>query len=611
MANHNLPTIASTYVNVLAEIDGRLDDIAMAFNTEHTASTNIPTNTIRWNATNKYWEKYNGTVWAIWTTSLNVNINGSVGATTAYSGAFTTLSTTGLAALAAGSTVGGSAIITAGSTNTFTNAQTFSNSTSPIVSSKIGPSTTNQHTIPLIASDTFALLSATQTLTNKTYSAGTLTGTFSGSATLSGEVTFSNSTAPIISTKIGPSALQQHTLPVVTSDTIVVAAASQTLTNKTLSTGTIYNGSAITMAYGGHGGTTASSARSNLGLAIGTDIPALTGTGASGTWPISIGGNALTVTSVTSQQIIDGLGYTPVSTGSTGFAPQSTTYTKTEVEAIKQALVDSLSLKAPSASPTLTGTITVSGATTFSSTVTGLTKAMVGLSVVDNTSDINKPVSTPQEAALQTIRDSIASAASTLPFTSITSKPTTLAGYGITDFSGGATAITKITNSTNTNSGTTGALVVTGGVGIGQSLYVAGTTILGSYINTRGLLETVALSGAATGTILFDSMTQAVMFYPSASTGNFSINIRGNSANTLNTTMAIGSSLTIALLVTNGATPYYLTSLQVDGTVVTTKWPNASRPISGNANAIDCYTFTVIKTANSTYTVIASRSPMI
>ena len=45
MANHNLPTIASTYVNVLAEIDGRLDDIAMAFNTEHTASTNIPTNT--------------------------------------------------------------------------------------------------------------------------------------------------------------------------------------------------------------------------------------------------------------------------------------------------------------------------------------------------------------------------------------------------------------------------------------------------------------------------------------------------------------------------------------------------------------------------------------
>ena len=537
MANHNLPTIASTYVNVLAEIDGRLDDIAMAFNTEHTASTNIPTNTIRWNATNKYWEKYNGTIWSIWSTSLNVNINGSIGATTASTGAFTTLSTTGIAALAASSTVGGSAILTAGSTNTFVNPQTFSNATSPIVSLKIGPSTTNQHTIPLIASDTFALLAAAQTLTNKTYSAGALTGTFSGNATLSGQITFSDSTAPIISTKIGPSALQQHLLPVVTSDTLVVAAAAQTLTNKTLGTGTVYNGSTVTLAYGGHGGTTASSARTNLGLAIGVDIPGLTGTGTSGTWPISIGGNAVTVTSITSQQIIDGLGFTPVSTGSTGFAPQTTTYTKTEVEAIRQALVDSISLKAPSASPTLTGTVSISGATTvsgaatFTNTVTGLTKTMVGLANVDNTADINKPVSTPQETALQVIRDSIAAAASTLPFSSITSKPTTLAGYGITDFSGSATPITTITNSTASTSSGTGALVVTGGAGIGGALYIGGKAVLGSYSTVKSMMESVTVGGAASGAMAFDVMTQAVMYYPTAATANFSIAIRGNSAN--------------------------------------------------------------------------------
>lgn len=617
MANHNLPTIASTYVNVLAEIDGRLDDIAMGFNTDHTASTNIPTNTIRWNATNKYWEKYNGTVWAIWTSALNVNINGTIGATTASTGAFTTLSTTGIAALAASSTVGGSAIITAGSINTFTNAQTFSNTTSPIISSKIGPSSTNQHTIPLIASDTFALLAAAQTLTNKTYSAGALTGTFSGSATLSGQITFSDSTAPIISTKIGPSALQQHLLPVVTSDTIVVAAASQTLTNKLLGTGTVYNGSPLTLAYGGHGGTTASSARTNLGLAIGTDIPSLTGTGATGTWTINIGGNATTVTSITSQQVIDGLGYTPVSSGSTGFAPQATTYTKTEVEAIRQVLVDATSLKAPSASPTLTGTIsitgatTVSGATTFSNTVAGLTKAMVGLTNVDNTTDMNKPVSTPQESALQVIRNSITASQSTLPFSSVTSTPTTLAGYGITDFSGGATPIITVNNGTASTSSGTGALIVTGGTGIGGALYIGGKTVLGSYGNVKSLMETVTLSGAATGAISFDTMTQAVMFYPTAATGNFSVNIRGNSGNTLNSILNVGQSLTVALVVTNGTTAYYLTSLQVDGVTVTAKWPNASTPISGNASAIDCYTFTVIKTAASTYTVLASRSPMI
>ena len=611
MANHNLPTIASTYVNVLAEIDGRLDDIAMAFNTEHTASTNIPTNTIRWNATNKYWEKYNGTIWSIWSTSLNVNINGSIGATTASTGAFTTLSTTGIAALAASSTVGGSAILTAGSTNTFVNPQTFSNATSPIVSLKIGPSTTNQHTIPLIASDTFALLAAAQTLTNKTYSAGALTGTFSGNATLSGQITFSDSTAPIISTKIGPSALQQHLLPVVTSDTIVVAAAAQTLTNKTLGTGTVYNGSTVTLAYGGHGGTTASSARTNLGLAIGVDIPALTGTGASGTWPISIGGNAVTVTSITSQQIIDGLGFTPVSTGSTGFAPQTTTYTKTEVEAIRQALVDSISLKAPSASPTLTGTVTISGATTFSSTVTGLTKAMVGLGNVDNTADMNKPVSTPQETALQVIRDSIAAAASTLPFSSITSKPTTLAGYGITDFSGGATPITTITNATASTSSGTGALVVTGGAGIGGALYIGGKAVLGSYSNVKSMMESVTLGGAATGAISFDTVTQAVIFYPTAATANFSVNIRGNASTTLNSILNVGQSITIALVVTNGTTPYYLTGIQVDGVTITAKWPNAAVPTAGTVSAIDSYTITVIKTAASTYTLLASRSGMV
>jgi hypothetical protein len=40
--------------------------------------------------------------------------------------------------------------------------------------------------------------------------------------------------------------------------------------------------------------------------------PAKTGTGASGTWPISINGNAATVTTVTSAQITTGLGYTPI-----------------------------------------------------------------------------------------------------------------------------------------------------------------------------------------------------------------------------------------------------------------------------------------------------------
>lgn len=49
---------------------------------------------------------------------------------------------------------------------------------------------------------------------------------------------------------------------------------------------------------------------------------------------------------------------------------------------------EELALKAPLASPNFTGT------------VTGVTKAMVGLANADNTSDVNKPVSTAQQTAL-------------------------------------------------------------------------------------------------------------------------------------------------------------------------------------------------------------------
>ena len=48
----------------------------------------------------------------------------------------------------------------------------------------------------------------------------------------------------------------------------------------------------VPLSKGGTNAATASAARTNLGLAIGTDVPSPTGTGASGTWAINISGNA-------------------------------------------------------------------------------------------------------------------------------------------------------------------------------------------------------------------------------------------------------------------------------------------------------------------------------
>ena len=80
----------------------------------------------------------------------------------------------------------------------------------------------------------------------------------------------------------------------------------------------------------------------------------------------------------------------------------------------------------------------------------------------------------------------------------------------------------------------------------------------------------------------------------------------------MNSALAVGQSVTIAIMATQGATPYYMNgTLTVDGssTGVTTRWQNGSAPAAGNASGIDIYTYSIIKTASTpTYTVLASMT---
>ena len=104
MANHNLPTLTSTYSNFVSELDGRLDDLALGLDPATTTATNVPTNAIRWSSSLNKWQKWNGSAWNDLSTSFAININGTVGATTPASGAFTTLSATGNVTLGDAST---------------------------------------------------------------------------------------------------------------------------------------------------------------------------------------------------------------------------------------------------------------------------------------------------------------------------------------------------------------------------------------------------------------------------------------------------------------------------------------------------------------------------
>lgn len=124
------------------------------------------------------------------------------------------------------------------------------------------------------------------------------------------------------------------------------------------------------------------------------------------------------------------------------------------------------------------------------------------------------------------------------------------------------------------------------------------------------ILEKATVSAtAATGTINYDVLTNGgVTYYTSNASANWTLNIRGDGSNTLNSIMSTGDSLTIAFLVTNGGTAYYQNGFQIDGNAVTPKWQGGSAPSSGNTSSIDIYSITVIKTANATFTAFATQT---
>jgi hypothetical protein len=121
--------------------------------------------------------------------------------------------------------------------------------------------------------------------------------------------------------------------------------------------------------------------------------------------------------------------------------------------------------------------------------------------------------------------------------------------------------------------------------------------------------RTTVTATAATGTIAFDAVTQGVLYYTSNATGNWTLNIRGDSSTTLSSILAVGDAITVTHLVTNGATPYYNNVLQIDGSTVTPKFQGGTAYAAGNASSIDAYVYTVVKTAATpTYTVFASQT---
>lgn len=135
------------------------------------------------------------------------------------------------------------------------------------------------------------------------------------------------------------------------------------------------------------------------------------------------------------------------------------------------------------------------------------------------------------------------------------------------------------------------------------------TSFVFDNITTDYIRETTTISAtAATGTINFDVATQSILYYTTAATANWTLNVRGGSSATLNSLMSTGQTITVTFLATQGATAYYESVLTIDSTSVTPKWQSGITPAAGSANSIDAYTYAILKTGNAAFTVLASQT---
>ena len=156
----------------------------------------------------------------------------------------------------------------------------------------------------------------------------------------------------------------------------------------------------------------------------------------------------------------------------------------------------------------------------------------------------------------------------------------------------------------------TGVKVLAGGVNVvGGGITATGIGTFYSGLNTEDILaeEVNVTAGKLSDNVNIDVENGMVHLFTTAESTTSTPNIRYNGSTALNSRMSIGQSIVVTLITTANASAYSA-NITIDGSAVTENWIGGSAPSDGGGSGVDIHSFTIIKTADATFTVIGNHS---
>ena len=159
----------------------------------------------------------------------------------------------------------------------------------------------------------------------------------------------------------------------------------------------------------------------------------------------------------------------------------------------------------------------------------------------------------------------------------------------------------------------TGNLIGTGAIsgnnfaggGVGSDSLAQNLTL-----STVRIAETInVVTSPVSGNYQIYVADTGVYYFAANAAGSVTFNLIGRQGTSLNQLISIGQTASVAIMLKQGSTRYRA-NVQIDGVLQTAYWLSNTQPSQASSlgQSLDVYNFTVIKTQDNGYTVLASNS---